>query len=294
MRQSGLLFVAFSLICCLLTTTAKAQDQTLQLGTAIERQIANQQSHTFTVTLEENQYVQIVVDQRGVDVVVHVTSPAGKSLGTFDSPNGDTGPEDVAFVGITPGAYRVTVSPLNEAGSGKYEIKIVELRPATEQEIAAHKNLETVKVKGLALLADVDGIMPDIHAAQTRIRAQLQAAQLVWDVDQKRGWKYMNDATTSMQNWVASFDANNQEFANSYDGMMQLRFEIAHYLVERDAEAALNFIHLTRMPPNPNTNEREQAQQERSLEASIANQLVTKDPKRAFQLAQQNLKKGYS
>src|SRR5262249_55599850 len=140
------------------------------------------------------------------DVVVHVISPAGKTFDDFDSPNGDNGPENVSFVGITPGVYRITVTPLNQeqSQSGKYEIKLVELRQATEQESARSKHVEVAKAKGIDLLNDVDELIPELHSPQTRIRSQMRAAELLWNVDEKRAAKYFNDAMNGVKELVAT------------------------------------------------------------------------------------------
>jgi hypothetical protein len=297
MRQLRALLAASFLICCLLTTIANAQDQALQLGTPIERELGPGQTQMFTITLEENQFVQLVVEQRGIDVVVRVSSPAGKSLGDFDSPNGDNGPENVSFVATEQGAYRIAVAPLNQEGAiptGKFEIKLIELRQATEQEIKTNKNLEIVKAKGLALLGDVDGLIPEIHSPQTRIRAQLQAAQLLWDTDEKRASKYLSDAAAAVKELLASIDPTTQEYQRNYSVITQLRFEIIRVLADRDPDAALNFLYSSKVPPNPYGNQREQVDQERSVELSIANQVLAKDPKKALDLARQSLKRGYS
>ena len=66
---------------------------------------------------------------------------------------------------------------------------MLELRQATEQEIKASKNQEVVKAKGIALLAEIEGLIPQIKSPQTRIKAQLQAAQLIWSSDEKRASK---------------------------------------------------------------------------------------------------------
>src|ERR1044072_7582823 len=135
MRQLRALLAASFLICCLQAAVVEAQEQSLQPGATIERQLGPNETQTFAITLAESQFVQLVVEQHGIDVGVRVASPEGKSLGEFDSPNGDHGPENVAFVAVTAGAYRVNVAPLRQDGntsSGKFEIRIIELRQATE------------------------------------------------------------------------------------------------------------------------------------------------------------------
>jgi hypothetical protein len=312
MRQPSQLtaLLATSFCTCLLATTVFAQrdivvfapgettvsqGQTLQLGTPIERELGPNQAHSYSITLEENTYLQVVVEQRGIDVVVQVTPPTGKSLSDFDSPNGTDGPENVSFVAITAGTYRIVVAPLNvqDQTTGKYEIKIVEKRQATEQEIKTSKNLEVVKAKGLALLSDVDAIIAEIRSPQTRIRAQLQVAQFLWQVDEKRAAKYLNDAANGVKEFLA-VDPVSNEYMRNYSAMTQLRAEIISVLTQRDPEAALAFLRSSRLPVDPYGNEREMTNQEASLELSIATEISAKDPKRALQIARQNLKKGYS
>lgn len=294
-RLRALLTASF-LTCSVLSANVTAQDQTLQLGTPIERQLGAGEAHNFIVTLEENTLIQFVVEQRGIDVVVKVASPAGKSIGEYDSPNGTDGPENVSFVAVAPGAYRITVVPLNqgEAAPGKYQIKIIELRQATEQEIKTSKGLETVKAKGIALLAEVEGIIGEIRSPQTRIKAQLQTAQLLWEADEKRAAKYLADAMTGVKDFLATADPGSQEYASGYSAMTQLRHEVIHVLAGRDPDAALNFLYSTRFPADPYGNQREQIIQERALELSIANEILAKDPKRTLEIARQNLKAGYS
>src|SRR6266852_4559258 len=117
--------------------SAQSAATSIQPGTPIERALSAGQTHSFSVSLEQDQLLQLVVDQRGIDVVVRVFSPAGKSLGEFDSPNGNEGPDNVSLISVTSGVYRIDVAPLDQvedAPPGRYEIRILELRRATEQE----------------------------------------------------------------------------------------------------------------------------------------------------------------
>jgi hypothetical protein len=254
------------------------------------------QSQGFTVQLEQNSFIQVVVDQRGVDVIVKVSSPAGKSLGEFDSPNGTEGPENISFVGVTPGAYQIVVELLDpkDTTTGQYQIRIVELRQATEQELKAARNMEGAKARGIALLTtEVEGLIPEIKSAHTRIRAQLQAAQLLWDTDQKRASKYFADVLTGVKEFFASFEPDNRNI-HQHSAMSQLRFEIIQTLAARDPDAALNFMHATRPTNSPFGNVREQLMQETVFELTIADQISKTDPKRALEIARKSLKTRYS
>jgi len=289
-RLRALLILLF-FICASLPAHAQGPTQ-LVVNTPIERTISAGQAHEFTVTLDENALLQFVVEQRGIDVVVKVFSPSGKGLGEFDTPNGAEGPEDVSFVAAVAGTYRIVVSPLdqNNSASGRYQIRILELRPATEQEIKASQSMEIVKAKGIALLAELEGIISQIKSPYTRINAQLQAGQLLLEPDPKRATKYLTDAANGVKELIASVDSSRPQYSLQYSWISQLRFEITRMLAQRDPDAALSFLYATVPPPNPYSATREQRWQEGMMELSIANQIMEKDPNRALQIARKNLK----
>jgi hypothetical protein len=257
------------LLLVVLCSAANAQT-TLQLGSPIERELQRGRPHEFTVELQEHNFIQLVVEQRGIDVIVKVFSPAGKSLGEFDTPNGDEGPEHVSFVAVAAGSYRVFVGPLDPKGTttGKYQIKIVELRKATDQELKTSKNLEVTKAKGIALLADVETMIPQIKSAQTRLKIQLQAAQLLWDIDQKRASSLFADATATMKEYLASIHPDDLHlFQHTF---AHLRLEIVQALASRDPEAALSFLQSTSQTVSSAFEQRDYLRQESALELAIA------------------------
>jgi hypothetical protein len=292
-KLRALILVSF-LICSPLATAQNAPNA-LQLGTTLERQLGPGQVHEFTLTLEENSYVQFVVEQRGIDVIVKVLSPAGKVLGEYDSPNGGEGPEHVSFVAGAAGTYRISVAPLDLADTttGGYQIKILELRPANDQELKSSKNLEVVKAKGIALLAEIEDVIPQIKSPHTRIGSQLWAAKLLWDIDEKRASKYLSDAITGLKEFLASIDPDSQYY-QQYSAITQLRYEIIQTLAARDPDAALSFLYSTSQISDPSGNDHEQLMQQKALELTIADRLIAKDPARTLQIARQNLKTSYS
>ena len=306
MRRSRAVLLFFVLTSLLPIEPATAQSAVpfqsapapLQLGTPVERVISSGQVHTFSVQLQEDQYLQLVVDQRGIDVVVRLFSPAGKSLGEFDSPNGDEGPENVSLVAETTGVYRIDVTPLNQIENpppGRYEIKILELRHATAQELQAGKNRAVLKAKGLALLPEVIDTLQQVRLPQTRVRAQVQTAQLLWSSDEKRASKLIGDAIDGVKEYLASVDADDEEYYQSYSFAMQLRQEVLQALAPHDPELALSFLRSTRTLIDPNAGQNNgQRNQELQFELQLAGQITAADPKRAFQIAEDSLKQGYS
>ena len=281
-----------SLLLLVSLCSAVTAQTTLQPGIPIEHELQPQYVHDFTVKVQENDFIHLVVEQRGIDVIIKLFSPTGKALGDFDSPNGADGPEYVSFVATTAGSYRLTIGALEpkSATTGRYQIKILELRPATDQELKTHKNLELTKTKGIALLAEIEEMIPQIKSPQTRIRAQLQAGLILWDIDQKRASKLFTDATTDFKEFLTS---TNDIFLFS-STIAQLRHDVVQALVQCDPDAALNFLQSTRQIMAASLGKTEHFQHESGLELSIADQVMRKDPKRALQMARQSLKQGYS
>ena len=294
MHKLRALFLLSLATCVFLT--ANAQSPALQVGTPIERTLGTGQSQEFTLTLAENNFAQLVVEQHGIDVIVRVLSPDGKALGEFDSPNGNDGPEHVSFVGASAGAYRINVSPLNPAdpSTGRFEIKVLEVRQANEQELKASKNQEVVKAKGIALLVEMDGLIAQIKSPLTRIKAQLQAAQLLGSSDEKRASKYFADATTGFKEYLASIDANSENYPQQFQAITELRYQIVQILAEHDPDAALSFLYSSKPPANPYEAQIYNSSQEGLLELAISNQILRTDPNRALQIARQSLKAHYS
>jgi len=297
MRRS-ITLLGLILTCLLPVESAEAQSKStsLQPGVTIENALALGQTHSFTINLEENQFLQLVVDQHGIDVIVRVFSPEGKSLGEFDSPNGNEGPENVSLVSVSAGVYRVEVTPLGQmanAPAGRYEIRVVELRHATEDELQSGKNQEVLKARGLALLAETAESLAQIRLPQTRARAQLQTAQLLWPSNEKLAAKLAADAIEGVKAYIASVEASDADFYQTYAQAMQLRQEVVMVLSPHDPELALNFLRATRTVANPNARGN-QWDQELQLELSLASQIAAADPKAAMRVAEDTLKRGYS
>jgi hypothetical protein len=296
MRLRALILLPFLLG---LSVALKAQTSvTLEPGVPLERTLGPSQVHEFTVNTKANSLVQLVVEQKGIDVVIKIATPDGKSLAECDTPNGDKGSELVSFVAKEAGKYRIAIVRLNsdDSTTGSYQITLTEVREATEEEIASSKNRDEAKAKGIALLLELRDAMSQIKSGNTRINAQLRAANLLRDHDEKAATKYLMDAVAEFKEMFAAADAEEdmEESMSQFGALSQLRNEVIRILAETDPDAALNFLRSTAPRYNPYGNPVELANQESTLELSIADQIGRKDPNRALQIAKQNLKKAYS
>ncbi|MFO7889421.1 MAG: serine hydrolase [bacterium] len=85
--------------------------------------------HTYTLTLQPDQFVYGEVNQISVDVVVTVKDPAGKILQSIDGPA--QGPEFFQFESKTEGVYTIEVKSFKEE-AGRYTILLKGLEPIAE------------------------------------------------------------------------------------------------------------------------------------------------------------------
>ncbi|MCH7665608.1 MAG: CHAT domain-containing protein [Acidobacteria bacterium] len=104
----------------------------LERGRPVEREIVPGEVHRYSLDLESNDFVQVVVDQRGIDVVTTLFDPDGESIASIDRRIGDYGPEPLLALAEQPGTYRLEVRAFGcDEPPGNYEVKVVELRQAS-------------------------------------------------------------------------------------------------------------------------------------------------------------------
>ena len=125
---------------------ADAGEDILEPGRTIKRELAAGQRHVYRINLGADQFLRAIVEQDGIDVVVRLSGPDGKQITEFDSESRPRGQEPVTLVAEAAGEHRLTVEPRQKgAAAGGYEIRIEEVRTATDDDRAlqeAHKLIE--------------------------------------------------------------------------------------------------------------------------------------------------------
>ncbi len=114
---------------------SEADVRTLEPRKPIERELAGGQSHWYRLSLTADQYVLVVVEQRGIAVVVQLLGPDNKQIMEFDSEASVYGQQFVSQVAEVSGSYQLNLRANQEgAQPGRYEIRVAELRAATERD----------------------------------------------------------------------------------------------------------------------------------------------------------------
>jgi len=111
------------------------ESNSLELSKPIEQELSGGLSHFYRITMISGQYLHIVIRQRGIDVVAALFAPDGKKISEVDSNPLIEGSETVLAIAEASGAYLIEVrSPEKTAKTGRYEIKVEELRAATAED----------------------------------------------------------------------------------------------------------------------------------------------------------------
>jgi CHAT domain-containing protein/tetratricopeptide (TPR) repeat protein len=127
------------------------------------------------------QYLQVVVDQRGIDVAVALFTPDGKKISDVDSEHLVERSETVSAIAEVPGAYLIEVrSPEKTAKAGRYEIKVEELRAATIE--------DKYRVAGEALFREAGQLQNGtVEAKRKSVEKYHEALELYQRANNRRG-----------------------------------------------------------------------------------------------------------
>jgi CHAT domain-containing protein/Tfp pilus assembly protein PilF len=148
-------FLIALFLLALLSVPMLAQTQTdirLLPDQTIEREMTGAETHRYKFDLQANEFFQVLVEQKGVDVALKLLDADGKTLATMDSPNGKEGLETLSLVTEKAGNFVFEVSGFDEkAEKGIYIIKRQASRPATAVD-KRRVEVERLFVEGIAAL----------------------------------------------------------------------------------------------------------------------------------------------
>src|SRR5215813_10889025 len=81
----------------------------LEAGKPIKGELAGGGRHTYRIGLSAGQFLKVIIEQKGIDVVAQVSGPDGKQILEFDSEGRSQGREEVSLVTEAAGAFLLIV-----------------------------------------------------------------------------------------------------------------------------------------------------------------------------------------
>jgi CHAT domain-containing protein len=111
----------------------RQQDATaIDAGASIERHVAIGEEHLYRITLTAGECAEVIVEQRGIDVVVRAGREGGTDHVEFQEEVRRNGQERVEITADKGGVYILAVAPSHGVYSGTYAIRVAARRAATD------------------------------------------------------------------------------------------------------------------------------------------------------------------
>ena len=114
----------------------------LEPGQPVEDGLSAMQGHRYEIDLQAGQYVHLVADQQGIDVVLRLRAPGApedSSLFKVDSPRGELGQEQIFLIPQASGLFRLDVFCEQESvPAGGYKLKLTAKSPDDNERRHAH------------------------------------------------------------------------------------------------------------------------------------------------------------
>ncbi|MEO8666237.1 MAG: hypothetical protein ABI462_12160, partial [Ignavibacteria bacterium] len=86
----------------------------LKRGKTYNQKLSAGEIQKFGIKLGKGEFCSLIVNQLGVDVAIDLSDPSFKKIYSFDSPNGNKGPEYIKFQAEQKGLYHLEIYPLND------------------------------------------------------------------------------------------------------------------------------------------------------------------------------------
>jgi CHAT domain-containing protein/Tfp pilus assembly protein PilF len=157
MMRATCLSGTFTTVAALLVVLSPAaseprrQDVTpLDSNGALERQVAIGEEHLYRVTLAAGECATVIVEQRGIDVIVRARREGGTDDVEFQEEVRPNGQEQVDVVAEKSGTYILAIATSHGIYSGTYAIRAVTRRAATDADRSMYE-ARRLRTSGLGL-----------------------------------------------------------------------------------------------------------------------------------------------
>lgn len=181
-------------------TTISSRVGFLSKGETLEETLKGNEKRVYKISLVSGQLLDLIVEQKGIDVVLVLLDEKGNKIREVDSPNGTNGVEPIYCIIENTGVYLLEIKSLEpEAKPGRYRLFINELR------VASYEDKEKVMAQELFYEA---------HTLQTQERKESLESALA---------KYLKVLIT----WEKFSDLSNQEKCLKAIGVTYLK--LGHY-----------------------------------------------------------------
>lgn len=165
----------------------------LEPGRAYEDHIAPGEAHTFTLDTRGSDFLEVSLEQRGIDLKVTLLDTAGQpSIWGNDESLGESGTESLPALIEISGSYQLKIEPTNDYGNpGWYSVSIAVRQPSERERL----QVAAVRELNRGGLLEEDGSFAEAQAAFQRAfesAEQAKAARLAVQALYRKGLAFYN------------------------------------------------------------------------------------------------------
>lgn len=132
----------YGTVLTLLTGAALAQEASpLGIRKPVSRELAGFETHDYFIAMQAGQSATILFRNRGIDFTARLLAPDGAEIIDFAVPQGLGDEETDAVVAERTGMYRLRIKAPYRQPAGRYEVRLDDVRQATERDRRLHQAL---------------------------------------------------------------------------------------------------------------------------------------------------------
>lgn len=166
----------------------------LDPGSVIEREMEGGGEHLYLINASAEQFLQILVQQKGMDVVLTLSGPDGQPISSVDRPNGTYGKETLSAHVKDSGTYKLHINSLRKvAAKGSYTLSITALRsslPGDDARVLAEQAVsEGERLRALGTAESFRGAIERFERAAALWREMREPYEEAWAL-YGAGWSY--------------------------------------------------------------------------------------------------------
>jgi CHAT domain-containing protein/Flp pilus assembly protein TadD len=171
-RPFGLLAPFLALLLCGAGDTRPAAPS-LTDGLSLERDLRGGETHVYPVELQAGQFLRVIVQEEGIDLVVRLLDPEGAEVTGVDGIVAGHSDEDLAAIAPSSGPYRLEIqAPNPRVSPGKYRLQAEGPRAPRGEDATRAEAVKDVR-------AAIRENGQDAEAALRRVRS-LERALALW------------------------------------------------------------------------------------------------------------------
>jgi CHAT domain-containing protein/Tfp pilus assembly protein PilF len=170
----GLLVPVLALLLCGARDTQPSAPPALADGLSLERDLHGGEAHVYPVELQAGQFLRVIVQEEGIDVIVRLLDPQGAEVVGTDWIPARSASEDLAAVVREQGIYQVEVRAANpKSAPARYRLRVQGPRPAAGE--------DEVRAQATAASWEVARAQGNDEASQRRQIQALERALPFWE-----------------------------------------------------------------------------------------------------------------